>query len=68
MDECKQKQISGCVNCQFHIYGECRREIMIENAKCGFDEKEACTRKCIYFDTCTRNPNKKRKNNEKSLY
>ena len=66
MDECKQKQISGCINCQFHIYGECRREIMVENAKCGFDEKEPCTRKCIYFDTCTRNPNKKKK--EKSLY
>ena len=36
--------------------------------RCGFDEKEDCTRKCIYFDTCTRNPNKKRGNKEKSLY
>ena len=39
-----------------------------EKPKCGFDEKEPCTRKCIYYDTCTRNPNKKRKNSEKSLH
>lgn len=34
---------------------------MDQKPKCGFDEKEPCTKKCIYFDTCTRNPNKKRK-------
>ena len=31
-----------------------------DKPKCGFDEKEPCTRKCIYFDTCTRNPNKRK--------
>ena len=38
--------------------------------KCGFDEKEPCTRKCIYFDTCTRNPGKKKSivRNEEKVY
>jgi hypothetical protein len=27
-----------------------------EKPKCGFDEKESCTRECKWFDTCTRNP------------
>ncbi len=33
--------------------------------KCGFDEKKDCTRKCIYFDTCTRSA-KKEKTKEKT--
>ena len=61
MTDCKQKQISGCINCQFHIYGECRREVMRENAQCAFNEWEACTRKCIDFNTCTKNPNKRKR-------
>jgi hypothetical protein len=39
---------------------------MDQKPKCGFDEKEPCTMECIYYNTCTRNPNKKRKNSEKS--
>lgn len=27
-----------------------------DKPKCGFDEKESCTRECKWFDTCTRNP------------
>ena len=40
---------------------------MVQKPKCGFEEKKECTRKCIYFDTCTRNPGKKHNVNDEEI-
>lgn len=34
---------------------------MDNSNKCGFDNNKECTEACKYYETCTRNPNKKGK-------
>lgn len=29
---------------------------VLENKMCGFEWDKPCIRKCIYYNTCTRNP------------
>lgn len=61
-EACRYKETMGCEDCQYHAYWGCSRvDASDEGQECGFDKKELCTRKCIYFDTCTRNPNRKGK-------
>ena len=37
------------------------------NKRCGFNKYQPCTPKCIYYNTCTRNPYRKEKENEREF-
>ena len=47
-----------CISCG-EIIPEGRQVCLkCEVKQCGFDNLVPCTRKCIYYNTCTRNPYK----------
>lgn len=61
---CKEQKDNECIDCPFMQAGQCIQEETEEQAEprevmqykqCGFEDKP-CGRKCIYYNTCTRNP------------